>query len=422
MIKRDKYLHELQLFQDEDLIKVVTGVRRCGKSTMLDLMREDLAARGIAAERLISLKMESMEFDAVRDYRDLYTLIAGRIRGVDRPYLFLDELQEVERWEKAVNALRVDFDCDIYITGSNAFLLSSEISTLLSGRYVEIPMLPLVFSEYLDFRGISWKPGDTAGFSGSGEPILLDDALEQFRVNGGLPFLSFSVPTREEHRLYLKSLYDTVLVRDILQRERRKDRRRLTDPLLLQRICRYLSDNIGNETSPHAIASTLREEFRAVADETVGAYVHALREAYFFYHARRFDIKGKELLKTNGKNYIVDLGLRSFLADYRNTDTGRTLENMVYLQLLYDGWEVSVGALRVGEIDFVARKDERCVLIQVTDDMREAATLERELRPLRSAKVAYPKVVIVRTGDYPTDYDGIRVIKLRDFLLHVQEL
>ena len=422
MIKRDKYLNTLRAFQDTDLVKVVTGVRRCGKSTLLDLMMEDLASRGVSRERLISLKMESMEFDSVRDYRDLYAIVKGRIQGIERPYLFLDELQEVDRWEKAVNALRVDFDCDIYITGSNAFLLSSEISTLLSGRYVEVPMLPLVFSEYLDFRRVSWTPGSTAGFTSEGEPLLLDDLLEQFRANGGMPFLSLSAPTREEHHLYMKSLYDTVLVRDIMQRERRKGRRQLTNPQLLERICRYLSNNIGNETSSHAIGNALRGEFKTTADETIGAYVQTLQEAYFFYHVRRFDIKGKELLKTNGKNYIVDLGLRSFLEGYRNTDVGRTLENMVYLQLLYDGWEVSVGALRVGEIDFVARRDERCVLIQVTDDMRDPATLERELRPLRNARTDYPKAVIVRTGDYPTDYDGIRVVKLRDFLLHVREL
>lgn len=422
MINREKYLKELALFQDKDVIKVITGVRRCGKSTILDLMKERLRSQGVEAERLISFKMESMEFDSVQNYRDLYTLISGRIKGVSKPYLFLDELQEVEGWEKVVNALRVDFDCDIYITGSNAFLLSSEIATLLSGRYVEIPMLPLTFEEYLLFRGIVWQPGASAGFDKEGHPILLDDVLEQFKVNGGFPFLSFSVPSREEHRLYMKSLYDTVLVRDILQRARRKGRRNPENPQLLDRTCRFLSNNIGNETSLNSMTIALQTDFKDVANETVRTYAHALQEAYLFYHVDRYDLKGKELLKTNGKNYIVDLGIRSYLEGYRNTDSGRALENIVYLQLLFDGWEVTVGKLRAGEIDFVATKDEQTVYIQVTDDMRDEETQERELKPLRAVKSAFPKVVIVRTGDYPADYDGIRVIKLVDFLLHSKEL
>ena len=422
MVPREKYLKNIALFQDKDIIKVITGIRRCGKSTMLDLCKERLRSQGVPEERLISFKMESMEFDSIKNHRDLYALISGRLKGIEHPYLFLDELQEVEGWEKAVNALRVDFDCDIYITGSNAFLLSSEISTLLSGRYVEIPMLPLTFAEYLDFRAIQWKPSASAGFEQDGSPILLDDALEQFRVNGGLPFLAFSVPSREEHRLYMKSLCDTVLVRDILQRSRRKGRRQLTNPQLLEHVCRFLSNNIGNEMSPSKAASMLKEGFGDVASATVEAYANSLREAYLFDHASRYDLKGKELLKTNGKNYIADLGIRSYLEGYRNTDSGRTLENMVYLQLLFDGWNVTVGKLRAGEIDFVARKDERTVLIQVTDDMRNEETRERELKPLMAAKSAFPKTVIVRTGNYPTDYDGIRIIKLVDFLLHNKEL
>ena len=422
MINREKYLKEIALFQDKDVIKVITGVRRCGKSTILDLTKEHLRSQGVASERLISFKMESMEFDSVQNYRDLYTLISGRLKGVYKPYLFLDELQEVEGWEKAVNALRVDFDCDIYITGSNAFLLSSEIATLLSGRYVEIPMLPLTFAEYLLFRGISWQSGASAGFDKTGQPILLDDVLEQYKINGGFPFLSFSVPSREEHRLYMKSLYDTVLVRDILQRTRRKGRRNLADSRLLECTCRFLADNIGNETSLNGMATALRTDFEGIANETVGAYTNALQEAYLFHHVNRYDLKGKELLKTNGKNYIVDLGIRSYLEGYRNADSGRALENIVYLQLLFDGWDVAIGKLRAGEIDFVANKDERTVFIQVAEDMRSEETQERELKPLKAVKSAFPKVVIVRTGDYPTDYDGIRVIRLVDFLLHNKEL
>ena len=220
----------------------------------------------------------------------------------------------------------------------------------------------------------------------------------------------------------MKSLHDTVLVRDILQRVRRKGRRTPENPQLLDRACRFLSNNVGSETSLNGMATVLRTDFKDVANETVRAYTNALQEAYLFYHVDRYDLKGKELLKTNGKNYIVDLGLRSYLEGYRNTDSGRALENIVYLQLLFDGWDVAIGKLRAGEIDFVASKDARTVFIQVTDDMRSKETQERELKPLKAVKSAFPKVVIVRTGDYPTDYVGIRVIKLVDFLLHNKEL
>ena len=282
MIEREKYLRKLELFQDKDIVKVITGVHRCGKSTLLDLMKERLINKGVSPSRIVSFRMESMEFYQVKTYSELYTLISGRIKGIDHPYLFLDELQEVEGWERAVNALRVDFDCDIYLTGSNAFLLSSEISTLLSGRYVEIPMFPLTFEEYLNFRGLIWASGTSVAFDKNNEPFLLDDVLEQFRVNGGFPFLSFSVPSREEHKLYMKSLYDTVLIRDILQRDQRKNRRQLTNASLLEKICRFLSNNIGNEISLNAMAKILRSDFQSVANETVEAYAKALQEAYLF--------------------------------------------------------------------------------------------------------------------------------------------
>ena len=420
MIEREKYLNQLLLFKDTGLIKVVTGVRRCGKSSLLALMQERLRQEGVEANRIISFQMESMEFDAIRDYQSLYATVKGRIESIPRPYLFFDELQEVEGWERTINSLRADGDCDIYITGSNAHLLSSELSTLLSGRYVEVEMLPLVFSEYLAFRGIAapaTHDPQAIAEDRDGSPVSLGMLFEQFREYGGFPFLSFSEPSRDEHRLYLKSLYDTVVIRDILERDRRKGARLPRNGRLLERICRFLADNIGNENSPHSIANALRSNSEKASSDTVGAYISSLCDAYLFYPAKRYDIKGKELLKTNGKHYIVDTGLRSFLDGYRNSDPGRTLENIVYLQLLYAGYEVAVGKLRQGEVDFVATRDSERFYIQVCEDMRDEATLDRELRPLRAIGDAYPKLVVTGLGSYPRNIDGIAIRSITEFLL-----
>ena len=422
MIVRQKYLDQLKAFQDKDLIKVVTGVRRSGKSTLLDMMQADLRAQGVPDERIISLKMESMEFDHVREYRELYRLIRKKAENVERPYIFLDELQNVEGWERAVNALRVDIDCDLYITGSNAFLLSSELSTLLSGRYVEVEMLPLTFAEYLEFRGAEWFPrsstqADLVRFQ-DGSFGTLDHMLAQFRLYGGLPFLALSEPDVDQHRAYCRSLYETVVVRDILERDRRRDRRSLRSPDLLDRICAFLADNIGNENSTNSMAGALRAGGANASNETVAAYVGALCESYLFYPVSRYDIKGRELLKTGGKHYIVDTGLRSYLDGYRDSDQGRVFENMVYLQLRYDGYEVSIGKLRAGEVDFVASRPGERTYIQVTEDMTAPETMERELAPLRAIRDAYPKMVVAMRGSYPTEVDGIQIVSGVDFLLH----
>lgn len=420
MIRRQKYLDQLIRFQDTDLIKVVTGVRRCGKSTLLDMMRDHLSAQGVSEERLLSFKMESMEYEGL-NYRELYELVRSKTDAVEHPYLFFDELQEVEGWERVINSLRVDIDCDIYITGSNAYLLSSEISTLLSGRYVEIEMLPLTYAEYLDFLGAKAlsRPGDAIKLLelGDGAITTADSLLEQFRHYGGLPFLAKSLPNRETHAAYLRSLYETVVVRDILERDRRRDRRNLSNPDLLERVCAFLADNVGNENSINSIASTLRGEGSKAANDTVDAYIAALCEAYLFYPARRYDIKGKELLKTGGKHYVVDTGLRSYLQGYRDADQGRVFENMVYLQLLYEGYNVTVGKLRAGEIDFVATKPGERIYIQATEDMTDSKTMERELYPLLAVRDAYPKLVVAMRGSYPTDIDGVKIMTGSDFFL-----
>ena len=422
MIIRQHYLDKLIAFRDEDLIKVVTGVRRCGKSTLLEMMRQYLIDRGVPQDRTFMFRMESMEFDNVKTYRQLYDLVVSRAGNADRPYLFFDELQNIEGWERAINALRVDLDCDIYLTGSNAYLLSSELSTYLSGRYVEVEMLPLTFSEYLDFRAAKWFPANSPQADlaqlGDGSFVTMNSLLTSFRQFGGLPFLALNQPSRENHRAYCKSLYETVIVRDILERNRRRDRRRLTDPDLLEKVCRFLADNIGNENSVNSIAGVMRSQGSKAANNTVGAYIEALCEGYLFYPARRYDIKGKELLKTNGKHYIIDTGVRNYLQGYRDSDQGRVFENMVFLQLLYDGYEVTVGKLRVGEIDFVATRGDERLYIQATEDMTDSGTMKRELAPLQALRDAYPKMVVAMRGSYPTEIDGIQIIDAIDFFLH----
>lgn len=421
MFTRQKYLNQLLAFKDKDLIKVVTGVRRCGKSTLLNMMQEYLRCHGVSDERILSFKMESMDYDGLT-YKELYNLVKEKTTDINHPYLFFDELQDIEGWEKAINSLRVDIDCDIYITGSNAYLLSSELSTLLSGRYIEIEMLPLTFAEYLDFQGA--KPAnqeysalDLFTFQ-DGSFATTESLINQYRRFGGLPYLALEKPNIETHRAYCKTLYDTVVVRDILQRDKRRDRRQITNEDLLKRLCTFLSNNVGNENSINSIVGALKAENIKAVHDTVNVYINALCEAYLFYPIRRFDIKGKELLKTGGKHYIVDTGIRNFLEGYRDRDQGHMLENIVYLQLLYDGFDVSIGKLRNGEVDFIASNAEGKTYIQVTEDMTDPITLKRELAPLQSIRDSYPKVIIAMRGNYPTEIDGVRILGASDFLLH----
>lgn len=422
MIVRQKYLDELIAFKDCDLIKVVTGMRRCGKSTLLDMMADHLMRMNVPPERIFMFKMESMEYAGLADYKKLYAKVIEEVAHVEHPYLFFDELQEVLGWEIAINALRVDLECDIYITGSNAYLLSSELSTKLSGRYVEIHMLPLTFEEYLEFKGANWyskedRQRDLVTFNDGGFSTLAS-MLEDYRRFGGLPYLALQETNQAHHKAYMKTLYDTVLIRDIMERDRRRDRRQLKSPELLERIALFLADNIGNENSINKMAGALRAEKMESANNTVAAYIGALCESYLFYPCRRYDIKGKENLKTGGKHYIVDVGIRNYLQGYRDSDQGRVLENIVYLQLLYDGYEASIGKLRAGEVDFVATRDGETLYIQVTEDMSDQSTMERELAPLFAIRDAHPKMVVVAKGSYPTNIDGVKIVKIEDFLLH----
>lgn len=416
LINRQLYLNRALMFRDTDLIKVITGVRRCGKSSLLKLIRSTIEAEAVKGRVMASINLESKSCP-IKTEDELYHYFRNKISQTGRTYIFIDEPQRIEGWQTAVNAMRVDFDCDIYLTGSNAYLLSSELSTYLSGRYVEVKMLPLALCEYLDFCKLSFDEGSSATISAEGKPILFDEVFKRYLTYGGMPAIATLATTQEEHSTYMAGVYDAVITRDIMNRERQKNQSKITNPMLLERIVSFLGDNVGNQLSINSVANTLVSSGAKTTNKTVGSYVTALNEAYLFYKAERYDLHGKAILSTYPKEYIVDLGIRSYLNGYRSTDFGRLLENAVYLQLLYKGWRVHGGKLYNKEVDFVAVKDGRIVYIQVTDEMFSESTRQRELAPLQSIKNAHEKIVVVRQGNYEADIDGIKIVSARDFFL-----
>ena len=429
--RRDIYLNQLIAFQDTEPVKVVTGIRRCGKSSLLKLMRKHLKETGIAQEQILSMNFESMEYRDM-DVMAFYQFVKGRILPDKRMYLFFDELQRLEKWEDAINSFRVDFDCDIYITGSNAYLLSSEYSTYLSGRYVEIKMFPLSFREFLDFHGYEVREHmSPAGvmkkraYDKSNEPQEWDELYDAYMHYGGMPGIADVSFVQDRALTLLDGVYSTVVMRDILEREKRKGQRQITDPVLLKKIIMFLADNIGNNTSLTSISNTLvsekmledRAKQGKPANQTISAYINALLESYLFYEIKRFDIKGKEELKTLGKYYIVDIGLRNYLLGYRDIDTGHMLENVVYFELLRRGYDVAVGKIGNKEIDFIATKDGEKIYYQVTEDMTSESTRSRELEPLKMVRDNYKKVVLTMHTDSTASVEGIQIQKVIDFLL-----
>lgn len=428
---RAHYLAQLVAFQDKALVKVVTGIRRCGKSSLLRLMMAHLKENGVADAQILALNFESMQF-AYMDSRALYEYVLQRTPKGERLYLFLDEVQKVTNWQNAVNSFRVDLDCDIYVTGSNAFLLSSELSTYLSGRYVEIKVLPLSFREFLDFHGylVEKYTSPSGAFKSrvknlAGESFELRELFEAYARFGGMPPLVETGLDQEKANMLLDGIYSAVVVRDILERGRRKEQRAITDALLLRKIILFLADNIGNNTSATSIGRTLVNEGlleeggrkAKPAVETISAYIAALLESYVFYEVKRFDIKGKDYLRTLGKYYIVDTGLRSFLLGNRGGDTGHILENIVYFELLRRGYDVAIGKIGEKEIDFIATKTDEKKYIQVTESMNAPETRARELAPLQAVRDSYEKLVIAMECDLVSDVEGIKIIKALDFLL-----
>ncbi|KXA16031.1 ATP-binding protein [Gardnerella pickettii] len=460
---RDIYLNQLIAFKDTEPVKVVTGIRRCGKSTLLKLMQKYLLNSGVEQNQIISINFESLEFQDM-SYKDLYNYVKSRIESnsiesnsiesadiesssIKHPkktYLFFDELQRIDRWEDAINSFRVDFDCDIYITGSNAYLLSSEYSTYLSGRYVEVKMYPLSFKEFVDFQDYSIEEyksplGDLKkrAVSANGSSVELDDLFAAYMRYGGMPAICDialeSGFDQSSAMTLLDGIYSTVVVRDILEREKRRGQRQITDADLLRKIIMFLADNIGNNTSLNSVCNTLSSEnlldavdnnsrvLRArggkPATQTISAYVSALKESYMFYDVKRFDIKGKDYLRTLGKYYIVDIGLRNYLLGFRDRDRGHALENVVFFELLRRGHDVAVGKIDNLEVDFVATSASEKLYIQVTESMMDESVRERELKPLRKIQNNYEKLVITLSKALDDNYEGIRVENIVDWLL-----
>ena len=428
---RTRYLKQLISFQDTDLIKVVTGIRRCGKSSLLELMEEHLRENGVAAEQIVSMNFESMQY-ADMDSKALYQAVMERKLAGKRLYLFFDEVQKVPQWQNAVNSFRIDLDCDIYVTGSNAFLLSSELSTYLSGRYVEVKMLPLSFAEFLDFQGYTVESYQSpAGgqrkraIDKQGQMMDLRELFQAYIRFGGMPAISETGLDQKKVHMLLDGIYSAVVVRDILERGRRKEQRAITDALLLRKIILFLSDNIGNNTSIRSIGNTLVTEGlleegnrkSKPAVQTISAYIDALLESYIFYEVKRFDIKGKDYLRTLGKYYIVDTGLRNYLLGDRGGDTGHLLAHIIYLELFRRGYDVAIGKLDDKEIDFIATSNGPKRYIQVTETMSDSETRKRELAPLMAVQDNYEKVVITMDQPLDTDINGIKIVNALDFLL-----
>ena len=428
---RPNYLNKLIGFKDTEPVKVITGIRRCGKSSLLKLMIEHLKQNGVLPSQILYVNFESFEYVEFNSTK-LYNYVKERIVANKRMYLFFDEVQRVKNWENAINAFRVDFNCDIYITGSNAYLISSEYATYLAGRCVEIKMLPLSFVEFIDFNYLTLKTevgalGDKRTYAedSSGSKYPLKEVFNSYLQFGGMPGITELGLDQEKSLMLLDSVYSTIIVRDILDLANLRETGPINDSVLLKKIVMFLSDNIGNNVSLSSIGNTLSNEGLLEDVKTKGKvsvhklqyYVNSLLESFFFYEIKRFDIKGKEYLKTLGKYYIVDLGFRNLLLGYRNRDTGHVLENIVYLELLRRGYDVAIGKIDNLEIDFIAQKADEKLYIQVTDDMSISSVTQRELAPLKKVKDNYPKFVLALNLGLETNYDGIKILNVIDWLV-----
>lgn len=405
LINRPEYLEQLIQNKDVDLVKIITGIRRCGKSSLLDLFHQYLIDNEVPNTNIIHMNLESLRYRNLSDYLSFYDYVSEHIPNEGKTYLIFDELQVVEHWEKAIESFRLDFDVDIYITGSNAYLLSTEFSTLLSGRYVEIRMLPLSFKEFLTFY--EFEPS-----------VTVEERFQKYLQFGGMPVLREYQFNEARINQALEGIYSTVVLRDILQRNHQADQS------MLQKIMLFLCSNIGSISSPNKIGNVLSNEGdiqndrgKNIAGKTVDKYISMLHSAFIFYSVGRYDVKGKQLLKTLEKNYIIDMGFRNMLLGYRDADRGHIIENIVFLELIRRDYRVYIGKVGETEVDFVAEKPNDKLYIQVTESMQSPETRERELRPLRLISDNYEKIVLSMDRSFINSYDGIKSVNLIDWLL-----
>lgn len=399
MIIREKYLKRLVDAKDTEFIKVITGVRRSGKSTLLMMFKNYLLENNIKESNIIYINFESAMYDDINDYRKLYSYIKNNIK-VGRNYVLLDEVQSVIKWEKAVNSINIDFDVDVYITGSNAYLLSSELATLLAGRFVEIKMYSLSFCEYLKFNNY--------------DNDNLEDKFNEYLKYGGLPAITQIKEKDDLVMSYLTDIYNTIVKKDVIERNKIKD------IALLENIIKYVASNIGSSISSNKISDYLNSN--KIVDvksnhQTIDNYLKMLENAFIIYKADRSDIKSKVILKTLGKYYLADTGIRNIILGYRNIDEGHLLENIVYLELVRRGYKVSIGKSMNYEVDFVAENINTIKYYQVTRSLVNDEVKERELRSLESIKDNYEKIILTMDKTINKDFNGIKVVNLIDFLL-----
>ena len=388
MIKRTEYLDQLVSFRDKQLIKVVMGIRRCGKSTLLELFKEELINSGVLEDQITVINFEDADNEPLMDRTALYSHIKKRLISDKMNYIILDEIQHVGEWQRVVDSLFIKKNCDVYITGSNAYLLSGELATLLSGRYVEIKMLPLSFAEYV---------------SALGDKTELSRKYNSYLTNSSFPYaLELNKP--KDIRVYLDGIYNSVVLNDVVKRKN------IADVSALESVIRFMFDNIGNLSNAKSIADTLTSGGKKISTHTVESYLEALCGSFILYKTGRYDVKGKQNLKTGEKYYIADIGLRYYLLGSQKTDMGRALENVVYLELLRRGYDVRIGKVGNNEVDFVATNEDGVSYYQVALTVRDESTLERELRPLDNISDHNPKYLLTLDDDPEFSHNGIRII------------
>lgn len=404
MINRETYIQEILKYKDSPEIKIITGMRRVGKSTILLLYLNELKKQGVSDKNIIYINFDSLKYEKYKDYKELYNYLTHKIVPNEQNYIIIDEIQDVKSWEKVIRSISTDYDnVDIYITGSNANLLSSELATLLSGRSIEINVFPLSFKEFIKFD----EEYNNVNYTDE----ILKDKFQQYLKYGSLPAIfNYNNPEDIFENLIL-GIYNTVLIKDVYKRNDIKN------TLLFENIVRYTLDNIGNKTSSKTIAKYLKNEQINTIPATILNYLKMLQEAYVFYPAQRYDVKGKKLLKTLCKYYVCDIGIRNAILGFKNIDYGHIIENIVYLELLRRGYKVNIGKVNEYEIDFIATNINEKIYYQVSYSIKNPEVLEREIRPFKYIKDNYEKVILTMDKNISKSYDGIKIINIIDFLL-----
>lgn len=400
LVERKEYLNWLKRWQDKQIIKVVSGVRRCGKSTLFSLFKAELLKQGVAAEQIISINFEAIEFEELQDYRVLYKYITERLQADKMNYIFLDEVQHCQQYQKAVDSLFIKDNCDVYLTGSNAYFMSGELVTVLSGRYIELKMLPLSFKEFM------------TALEGKYTLLTMEQKFNLYLEFGSFPFITKYNSFNIDAQNYLQDVYNTIILNDVVKRLN------VADVTALDNVAKFLVYSIGNKISVNKIANTLKSAGKSVDVKTIDKYLTGLTDALMLYKASRYNIKGRQILTTLGKYYVVDIGLRNLLVHTKESDIGHVLENIVYLELKRRGYEVYVGDIDNGKVDFVALKAGLIEYYQVSATTLEESTLKRELAPFKAIKDNYPKYLLTLDQIFSNyDYNGVQKMNALEWLV-----